>query len=292
MIDMDARAPRPVRLASFSTTTAFFSGALRGREGSVRCALGALGKAFIIDGNPVDPRAMTTREVFVVPADAESVSTRYGRMMAVALSPDGKTLAAAGDWRDVFVLDLDHPESRPRRLRPSRGGTILSLAFVSGRLLAGNENIDEKMTDQSLSVFDLATGKLEREVPLQSSVGSIALAPDGRFAFGLSDGAIKVERLDGREPLTLKWPIGEWTSPHAVMGLAFIAGGERMLAATGDEGRSTGARIFVRSSREDEPPRLIEDGLDSILSLTVSDDGLLVATGAWGGKLDVRAVPD
>jgi hypothetical protein len=295
VIDLDARAPHPVRIASFPVTPGLFSGALLRREGSVRWVVGGIGRVYVVEGNPGDPGTLTSREAFVVPPDAEPAASRtpQQRIMAVAITPDGKTVAAGGDWRDVFILDLDHSERAPRRLRPTGGGTIQSLAFASGRLLASNSNISDEQTDQSLCVFDLATGKLERGVPLQTSVGAIAFAPDERFAFGLDDGAIKVERLDGREEICLKWPIGEWTGLSAIKGLAFIAGGERLVAATGEEGRMRGARLFIRSSRsEDEPPRLLADDLDAMVSLDLSEDGLLLATGAYGGLLEVRAMPD
>jgi predicted Ser/Thr protein kinase len=302
VIDMDARTPRPVPIESFPKKVGLLSGALQRRDRSVRWFVGASDRVYVVEGNPADPGKMTTREVFVVPKEATRVKD-FWRVMAIAI--DGQTLAVGGDWYEVFVLDLDHPEAPPRLLRPKRGGTVLSLAFASGRLLVGNESIaskardtdpslnDPKNTEQSLTVFDSATWTFVREKALQASVSTIAVAPDGRFAYGLSDGTIMVERLDGGEHVDLSCPMNEWAEPYEIRGLAFIAGGERLVGATGDEKEIEGARVFVRSSRaEKEPPTTLEKDLGAMTSLAVSDDGRFVATGAYGGLLIVRALPD
>jgi hypothetical protein len=297
VVDMDAGAPRPVPLPLLPKRAgSYFSGALLRREGSVRWVVGAASSVHVIEGDPGKPSSMTGREVFVFPDDAEPLVTVPGerRVMAVAISPDGRTAAASGDWRKAYLIDLERPGAPPLALRPERGGNIQSLAFAAGRLLVGNEGSDT--SEPGLSAFDLATGTRVRDEQLAFPIASIALARDGRFAIGLSDGGIMVKTLDGSETIRLSWPISEWghqDDTSRIMGLAFVDGGARLVAVSGTEFRVKGSRLFTRSSRSaDEPARLLADGLDAIVSLDVSEDGLLLATGSYDGTVTVRAMPD
>jgi hypothetical protein len=116
----------------------------------------------------------------------------------------------------------------------------------------------------------------------------------------MGGGAILVRTLDGKENATLYWPMADMSQddPTWITGLAFVGDGARLVAVTGavpgaDAFKTRGARLFTRSSRSaDEPLHMIAGGLDAILSLDVSEDGLFVATGAYGGMVDVRAMPD
>jgi predicted Ser/Thr protein kinase len=294
-VNMDSSYPRPVPLPRLVPRTSYcFSGALHRREGSVRWVVGAGENVYVIEGDPRAPNTMIGREVFVFPDSAEPLSPGHGRVMAVAISPDGKTAAAGGDWRTAYLIDLEHPGTPPRPLRPERGGTIESLAFVDngGRLLVGNVT-----SEPGLYVFDIATGKPVHDERVDSPITSIALARDGRFALGRSDGGILVRTLDSTETVALSWPISEWDSRgdlSQITGLAFVDRGARLVAVSGANAPGLkGSRLFTRSSRSrDEPARLLAEDRDAMVSLDVSEDECLVAIGGEDGMVEVFAMPD
>jgi hypothetical protein len=300
VVDMDKPSPIPVPLVKRidPKVWGFFSGALWLHEGSVRFVVGAEKNVFVFEGDAREPEKLIARRAFVFPDSAESTiePTKPQRCMAVAISPDGKTAAAGGDWHEAYLIDLEHPDAPPRPLRPKQGSTVLSLAFTANRLLVVNQGLAEMAP--GLTVFDLDTEKQVGDERSASDVTSLALARDGRFAMGTSDGDIKVESLGSpTETVTLQWPKREWArqdEPTHIRGLAFVEGGARLVAVSGaDDPLKKGARLFTRSSRSaNEPARLLAHGLDAMVSLSVSEDELLVATGAFTGLVEVRPLPD
>jgi hypothetical protein len=299
VVDMDQPSPIPVPLLERidPKVWAFFSGALWLHEGSARWIVGAENNVYVFEGDPREPEKLVARRVFVFPESAEpTVEPGYPRrVMAVAISPDGKTAAAGGDWHEVYLIDLEHPDAPARPLRPKRGGTVLSLAFTADRLLVGHQGLAESAP--GLAVFDRATEQQVHDERFACDVTSLALARDGRFALGSGDGEIRVETLDSTaETVTLQWPRREWArqdEPTQIRGLAFVDGGARLVAVSGADAPMKGARLFTRSSRSaNEPARLLAHGLDAMVSLAASEDELLVATGAFDGKVAVRALPD
>jgi predicted Ser/Thr protein kinase len=296
VIDMDKPSPLPQRLPRVVPNMgSCFSGALHRREGSVRWVVGGE-NVYVIEGDPRAPNTMIGREAFVFPDSAEPLSPPdHRRVMAMAISPDGKTAAAGGDWRTAYLIDLEHPGAPARPFRPEHGDKIASLAFAGGCLLVGNEKSDT--SDPGLYVFDLATDKQVFNEPFQSGVMSIALARDGRFALGRSDGGILVRTPDSTETVALSWPMREWNvrdDLSQITGLAFVDRGARLVAVSGANAPGTkGSRLFMRSSRSpDEPARLLAEDLDAMVSLDVSEDERLVAIGGEDGAVEVFAMPD
>jgi serine/threonine protein kinase len=298
VVDMDTSSPRPIPLPRLKPTLwGCFSGALHRGEGSVRWVVGADKNVYVIEGDPREPSTMIGREAFVFPDSDEPVVPpgTPTRVLAIAISPDGKTAAAGGDWHEVYLIDLEHPGLPARPLRPAHGGTVLSLAFAAGRLLVGNGA--SGASEPGLFVFDLGTGQQVADQRFEFAVTSIAPARDGRFAIGMSDGGIIVKNLDATEAVPLPWPMSEWSTreePTSIMGLAFVDGGARLVAVSGANlHKKMGSRLFTRSSRSgEEPARLLAGDLDALVSLDVSEDGRLVAIGSQEGLIEVRALPD
>ncbi len=90
-------------------------------------------------------------------APASARAPRWGGLDAVAVSPDGKSLAVGGQNRTLYLLD---PVTLEVRRRVWVGGRIVFLAFNrdGSRLLLEDDS-------ESLRLFDAATWKLLERVP-------------------------------------------------------------------------------------------------------------------------------
>jgi WD40 repeat protein len=129
-------------------------------------------------------------------------------VLAVAFSPDGRTLAVGENYRggppnDIKILDA--ATGRLSRSLPQADvrlfGTFSSVAFSpDGKTLAaGNWN-------QTVPLWNLATGRVVRRLKCAAVVDSVAFSPDGRrLVTGSGDGAVKLWDVGtGREILTLQ----------------------------------------------------------------------------------------
>jgi WD40 repeat protein len=150
---------------------------------------------------------------------------------AVALSPDGTTVAYGGDGPDVVVRAVASGDvvrrlgwagAPVRRLAFGPDGGQLLVVRSSGPAPQGREG--------GLATWDLATGRL-RFGPVDHPEGmtDAAFSPDGlRLASADRKGQARVwETATGRLLLTLRGPSGPITR------LAFDLGGHRLFAAGG-----------------------------------------------------------
>jgi WD40 repeat protein len=293
VVDMDAPKPQRRRIESVPHRGFLSAALLRRPGGRVRWVLGGgTDSLVVVEGDPREPWAMMACEVRIIPPGADTLNPER-RILAVALSSDGRWVAAGGDWRDAYALDLSDRTATPRPFRPETAAGIDSLAFTSNARAPDTHQLLVGSND-SLNVFDVEAQKPHVRLPTDCSVRSFAFAGDGRLAFGLNDGFVGITRIEELPNCAhLRWPsaaLGDKTS--GVLGLAFTPRGDRIVAATG-EGASFLGALFVRSST---PPgeALVQlaDEPSSFRSLDVSEDGLLVVTGRDDGLVEVRAVPN
>jgi energy-coupling factor transporter ATP-binding protein EcfA2 len=191
---------------------------------------------------------------------------------ALALGPDGSTLAAGSEGGELLLLDPRSPAAGPRSLGTFPGG-VRALAFSpAGDLLAAGS------FDGALRVWE--PGRPEappRELPGHpGGVTALAFRPgDGLLASGGADGAIRLwdpkagpdesRRLDGGGP---------------VAALAFGPGGR--LAAAG----AAGVRVWDLPRAE---PRLtLPCSGGAAKALAWSPDGGLLACGSRGGPIELH----
>jgi RNA polymerase sigma factor (sigma-70 family) len=118
-------------------------------------------------GDPLPPGAL---------ARLGTVRFRHaGWINRLAFSPDGTRLAEAGNYRMGLL------ETTSGRLVRQFGDCVDALAFLEGgkRILAGGEN---------LIVWDIASGKDVKRLPVQGGLRQIQLSPDGKTLASVGNG--------------------------------------------------------------------------------------------------------
>jgi WD40 repeat protein/tetratricopeptide (TPR) repeat protein/tRNA A-37 threonylcarbamoyl transferase component Bud32 len=188
---------------------------------------------------------------------------------ALAISPDGKTLATAGldstirlwetsTWREGITLKV--PPGNP----------AYSVAFTpDGNTLAGG------YWDGLIRLWDPASGKLRATLPGQHGwVRVLAISPDGTWlACGGDDSVIK--RIDLVSQAELKPLVAH---QGAVMALAFSRDGRKL--ASGYGWSNDGGTIRIWDPAEGVlKSKLPVSGVTATLAF--SPDGTLLATAGW-----------
>jgi WD40 repeat protein len=190
---------------------------------------------------------------------------RFNREAAVAISPDGQTLAV-GDAQAVQLYDLASGKEKTR-LQGQR--SVLSVAFsADGKLLASG-GVDPGKDQNSLRLWDLAMGQELRrcQLPKNEPPIHVAFAPDGRrLAAAVEEDDVHLFDVTTGQPVhRLKH---YWASR-----IAFAPDGKTLVTARGPVLRvwdpATGQELFQDF-----------DGHHAgVAAVAVSPDGKLVATG-------------
>ncbi|MFD3582130.1 AAA family ATPase [Streptomyces sp. NPDC058683] len=164
------------------------------------------------------------------------LNTRYAGAEALALSPDGRTVAADYDDRTVQLLDITDP-AHPRRLgEPLRGhtGYVNALVFSpDGRTLASGS------ADGTVRLWDVSDRARAKALggPLTGHLGPIntlAYSPDGAtLASGSDDDTVRLWNVSEPARATR---LGSALTGHteAVVSLTFSRNG-RTLASGGND---------------------------------------------------------
>lgn len=183
-------------------------------------------------------------------------------VLGVAWSPDGQTLATASKDRTARLWDVAN--RRERLILAGHVSGVEQVAFTpDGNLLvtAG--------WDKTVRAWDTADGRLRAVLPGQEeAILGVAFAPDGRrLATSSASGLI------------LLWDVATWQVQaeleghgSAVYSVAFTPDGHLVSG-----GWDRTARLWDAAGQEAAVLSTADDGIDTILSLTFTRDGKLLA---------------
>ncbi|MFC1411953.1 hypothetical protein ACEZCY_22100 [Streptacidiphilus sp. N1-12] len=221
------------------------------------------------------------------------VASGIGVVVSVALTPDGRTLAAGGNSNSVRLWNLADP-SRPVPLGaplPVHADIVESVAFSpDGRLLAAGGN------DGTIRLWNVADPA--RPVALgqpvtghTSTVGSVAFSPDGRIlASGSADKTIRLWNVaDPTRPVALGHPLTGHTD--TVASVVFRADGKVLASGSFDH--------TVRLWNVADPahpvalgPGLFGHGDNLVSAVAFSPDGHTLASGGADNRVRLWNVAD
>jgi RNA polymerase sigma factor (sigma-70 family) len=215
-------------------------------------------------------------------ADGKCLATlegHAGATCALALLPDGQTLASAGMDMTVKLWDL----TTFREKRTLRGHTrpVCSLAVLSGDVLASGGGDADGAGPGELFLWDARTGRQVNVLAgIDKAVCSLASSPDGSLlAAGITSGVIKVfGAKTGQVQATVSVP--------RVGPLTFSADG-RSLAA----GESAGQQVFLLDTATWRRSLGLQRHTDRISSIAFSPDGGALASASLDGTIKLSSLP-
>jgi len=209
-----------------------------------------------------------------------------GKVNAVAFSPDGETVYAAGGEAGILGIVRSWKTSDGSSLRSFEGHTDAAYALA---VSPDGQWIATGAYDQKIRLWDTATGK---EIALlkghNGAVNGLSFRPDGKvLASASADRTVKLWSIPTGQRLdTLSQPTKEQTS------VVFSADGKTLFAAGGDNR----IRVWVISAAAKEgtnkilTSRFAHEG--GLLNLALSADGKLLASTATDKTLKLWNTAD
>jgi WD40 repeat protein len=219
----------------------------------------------------------------------------HGEVTAVGFSRDGKRLITSSADKTARVWNLENPGATTRRLEGSAFSRVVRFS-PDGLLIA-------VATGSRVRLWDGATGRLAREMPLSDTKGSIhsvAFSPtDNRLLAVGFDGQpgescvalwdIDAGREFARLPGAAEFPeLPKDANARAVAAIAFSPDGKYLVAGFGNKANFVSTRFASPLAVWEIGTRRLVRRLNGhkgyCLSLDFSRDGKLLASGSRDGK--------
>jgi WD40 repeat protein len=199
---------------------------------------------------------------------------------ALALSPDGKTLAAAG-YKDISLWDV----ATRKPIRTLKAGSTRSLTFSpDGKTLVSGGSDH----NSAIRVWDPDTGKERRRMMWhRREVSHLLVAPDNRTLISASwDRKVHLADLaTGEELRTIS--DRDWSSLHAVLllpdGKSLLLGGSCWRKGA----KGTGSLCEIYDLKTGKKVRELEGHDRSVTGAVLAPDGKTLITSDYGGNVRV-----
>jgi WD40 repeat protein len=183
---------------------------------------------------------------------------------AVAVSPDGKWIASAGN--DFLATVWDAATGRERHTLRGHQLWLCCVAFhPDGKRLA------TASWDATVRLWDVERGETLFVCPLENGVHSVAFSPDGTVLVGMTERMLWFwDAATGKELLTV--PVDNKAAGDIACGFAFSPDGKRVAFRMGDD------RVQVCDTATGKEPRLLPGHGKTVGCVAWSPDGKVLAT--------------
>jgi hypothetical protein len=202
-------------------------------------------------------------------------------LLCLAISADGKKIAAGGCDRLVNVWDLSGGYARAKLMQTieNHADWVLGLAFSpSGKQLLTSSR------DKTAKVWDLSSRESVLTFPEhQSPVYSVAIKPDGKLGVSVGeDNQIRMWALagEGKQVLAL--------GGHGKAVFRVLYHSKKPLLAT----CSADGTVRLWDADNGRPIRTLSGHTDWVYALALSPDGEVLASGSWNGEVRVWKISD
>jgi RNA polymerase sigma factor (sigma-70 family) len=204
-------------------------------------------------------------------------------MRAVAVSPNGKLIAAGTDSGHVFLIDSATQKTVTSAKFESVGGLSFS---PDGKTLA-------VASFEGTVLLNVATGKETRRLDTGQGTRQIVFAPDGKSIWVGRDGGDPPFRKDRRPSILAKWDLTTYTmkqyfetAPGAVFSLALSPDGQTLACG----GKSFGPLLWDIATGKSTDLALVSRLRPWVQSLAFAPDGKTLAVVDTHGRVRIWEV--